>query len=210
VKRVRGPAWAVAAIMALVLLAAVPLAWLLHGYVRDRLILPASYLIWLARRFLESLDQEVLLALVVIAGAINLLLLLSRYYEPPAAGTAPTTVRGRVSAWLDLLPLAAQKGFVGQMPIRQLSLLLVNVLAQREQWPRAEIWAQLRAGTLPLPREIQAYLQTGDSQREKRVAVDPADRHGRDKYLTQETEALVQFLEDYMKPPAAEEGHGHR
>jgi membrane protein insertase Oxa1/YidC/SpoIIIJ len=193
----------------LLLLLALLLTWALYGAVRDLLVTPVAYMAWLLWWDFVRLDQESIFVLVVLLGILNLVLLLGRAWDLPPSGAPKSRVQGPVSAWIDLLPLARQKGFVGQMPIRQLSLLLVNVLAQREQWPRAEIWARLRAGTLPLPAGIQAYLQTGYSQREKRAAVDPAEKQGHANYVTRETEALVQFLEDYMKPAATEEERRH-
>jgi hypothetical protein len=197
------PRWAPVAGLLLVLLALL-LTWLLQGYLRDLLILPAAYYAWLAQRLFESVDQEVLLAVAVMMGALKLVLLLIKAWELPAPSGPETRSQGRVSTWLDLLPLARQKGFVGQMPIRQLSLLLVNVLAQREQRPRGELWAALRAGTLPLPPEVQEYLQTGQRRRERRAAVTPGEEPRPDAYVDPEVEALVHFLEQSMETSAHE------
>jgi hypothetical protein len=192
----------------LMALLALPLAWLLQAYLQDLLIVPVAYIVWLAPQLFKSLNQAALLVLATILGALNLTVLLIKAWEPPSETSPEIISQGRVSAWLDLLPLARQKGFVGQMPIRQLSLLLVNVLEGREQQSRGEIWAHLRAGTLPVAPEIQEYLQTGQSRREKRVAVAPGDEHRQDAaYIDPEVEALVHFLEDYMETPAHEAYH---
>jgi hypothetical protein len=156
-------------------------------------------LAWLALRLFESLDQEAVLLLAVMVAAVNLVLLLIKAWELPPVSWPEIAIQGRVSAWLDLLPLAQQKGFVGKMPIRQLSLLLVNVLEQREQRPRNELWSALRAGTLPLAPEVQQYLQTGQSHRVKPAPVAPGDEQEHGVFADPEVEALISFLEQTME-----------
>jgi hypothetical protein len=195
----RYPRWRSAATAVLMLLLALLLTWMLYGAMRDFLVTPLAYIAWLLWRDFVRINEEAALVLIFIVAVLNLVLLLSKAWELPPPVWPKIRIQGPVSGWLDLLPLARQKGFVGQMPIRQLSLLLVNVLEKREQRPRAELWAALRAGTLPLAPEIQEYLQRGKSQRKQRAAVAPGEEHRRHAYVDPEVEALVSFLEQTME-----------
>jgi len=90
--------------LGLALAAAIGLAVLLRDLVREALVEPLAYLLWLVRLELESLPQAIAWVALIVIG----LLLAGRSLVAGAARSAPAGLTNRlVAAWLQAPPRRA-------------------------------------------------------------------------------------------------------
>jgi len=148
--------------LGLALAAAIGLAVLLRDLVREALVEPLAYLLWLVRLELESLPQAIAWVALIVIG----LLLAGRSLvagAAPARRAAPgeRDYAGQVEATVRWLNLTTHGDYYKWRLAQRLSELALEALAQREQIGVEEARRRLDDGRLDVPPDIRAYLQAG-------------------------------------------------
>jgi hypothetical protein len=182
-------------LIGLLLLPVVLMAVLIQGFVRDVIVIPLFYVFWLLRLLFESISQVLLWGLfvvvVVIVAGRSLVKRVPRLQGRPVEERR----RGRVEEWLRLIQQTKQGAFGKWRLANALGQLAVEVLAGEERLEPKEIRRRLENGTLDVPPEIRAYLQS-------RMPVASAQRHARPRARATDSdpdlERIVQFLEDQL------------
>ncbi len=141
----------------------------------------------------ESLwPQAALWTGLLLVGGLHVLWLALSWLRLPPANRTPQPDPGRVASWLGVLR-------VGQSAPRLLTQallqLLVEATTQVEQQPPEAVWAAWRAGRLPLPPTVQAYL--------RHAGQPPTRPRPEATSLEREVEALLIFLEQYVSRATA-------
>jgi hypothetical protein len=145
----------------LVLLLIGLLALVASGLVRETLIVPLLFLLWLADLVLQSIPQAALWLLFLLLALPLLWRSLDRprpirFRTPPAS-----TPRAPVAAWADLFGRAERDHYGRWLLAQRLSQLAFTLLASPEQRGVSNPWRVLQDQTLEVPAEIRAYLRAG-------------------------------------------------
>lgn len=156
----------VLSIVLLLLLTGIGMAFFLRETVRQLVVLPLLYVLWVVRLFLRSIHQVVYwLVLLVVVLALAIRSLIGRWGGAREAPLLSVVYRGRVGMWARWVDLAQQRyyyrGYFKWRLARQLGELTQNVLAYRDRIDPREVRQALDAGKLDLPPELQAYLGAG-------------------------------------------------
>jgi hypothetical protein len=152
-------------ILALLLAVLAPLALLLmlslRGFVRETILIPLSYAVWIAGIFIRSTPQAVFWGLLVAVGLILAIRSLWVVGPPPAtAGEGEVRVprRQRVGFWIFQVYLA-REGYARVRFADFFSRLALETLAFREGVTPAEAEARLQEGELETTPEVLAFLR---------------------------------------------------
>lgn len=179
------PPWTGSVLLGLLLLLALPLGWLLHDLVAG--VLTTLYAMFLLFGFhARDLPQEELWVLLIILAAAHLARTLGKGINLSVSPPQWLRPAGPVQSWLDTLALNSEPRRLGRIPLHRLQQLVLAVLAQQERVSLTEMRGRLRAGRLPIDPQLQAFLQTGQSQMAPRRPIMQAP----------ELEALISFVED--------------
>jgi hypothetical protein len=153
-----------ALLLALMALGMLLLVLSARGLIRQMIIIPALYLLWLADLLIQSTPQWLFWAVLVLTALPILLKSLGtgerREARPRAlAGGQPR--RERVAFWAIQLRLAQRGAYSSARFVEALKRLTLEVLAYREQVSPLQAQQQLETGELDVPREIVTYLERG-------------------------------------------------
>jgi hypothetical protein len=183
----------------LALLTASALAVLAKDFVRDHIVSPLLYLLWLLRLELESLPQSYLwIALLAVGVLLAIRSLFAgaspRGWRPPLdwdrGGPVETLTR-----WVDL---AARSDYYKWRIAQRLGELTLEALAQHQRTSPDHIQRQLDAGRLDAPPDVQAYLRAGlTTQTLGDLSASPL--RARSTPLDLDPGAVVQFLETQLE-----------
>ena len=185
-------------LIALALSALLAMALLIEGFVRDVLVVPLLYAVWIARLFWDSIPQGLLWAafvLVVVASAAR-----SIVTQRPMrhVRTEETERRGRVEEWASLVNLAQQGDFSRWRLAQRLGQLALEVLPEQDLLASKRSVRRLQSETLDIPPAIRAYLQAPMPMARSRRRLRAASRGGP---FDLDPEQVVQFLEDNVHRP---------
>lgn len=185
----------------LLLLLAGLLTLLLQNPVRRFVVMPLLAVYWVARLALAAVPQVVFWWLFLAAGLLAALAVLLK--TRPAARPVPAPKEpapGRIESWLTLLEKANLEPYYRWQLAQHLQTLTLDILAYRERLSPAEIKQRLGQNTLPLPPDVQAYLQASmtsfshllGSRSLFRPNASPAP-------LNLEPERIITFLEERLE-----------
>jgi hypothetical protein len=138
------------------------LTLVLRDFMRESVVVPFLYGLWIARLYVESLPQTLFWVLLIIAALIIAGGSLIGRSKPRAKARAiegePT---GRVTQWAMRIRLGNQGEYFRARLARRLGQLALATLAHREHRTLEEIREALESGEFDGPKEIAAYLQAG-------------------------------------------------
>lgn len=145
--------------LGVILISAMLLAPLIRDFIRDVLVVPLLYLVWIGRIVFNTIPQAgfwgcFLLLALLTAGAS----LLKRGSFSARIHQAKTVQPGRVEKWANLIGQAAQEEYYQWRLAQGLRELLVDTLAYETRLTPKQIKQRMRNAQLELPPEIQAYL----------------------------------------------------
>jgi hypothetical protein len=149
------------ALLSLILLLVALLALLLSGLVRELLVIPLLYLLFLMRVIFESIPQAVIWIGFLVIMAIVAWNSLAEPRPMPLAHQPPPASRAPVATWAAIFERAARDDYARQVLAQRLGQLAFDLLASQEQLPSQSLWQRLHDPSLDIPPEIQAYFQAG-------------------------------------------------
>jgi len=149
------------ALLALALLLLGLLALVIGGAVREVVVIPLLYLLWLMRVLFEMLPQ-----VVVWVGFVALLALVawkSLVVSPaaPPQRQQATTTRTPVATWARMFHSAANERYARWQLAQRLGMLGLELLASQDQPAGQGVWQYLHDESLDMPPEVRAYLLAG-------------------------------------------------
>jgi hypothetical protein len=190
------------------------LALVVTGAVRDLIVVPLLYIVWIARLLYESLPQAlvwggfVVLAFFLVGKHVVLRLPPAPDRDPPAASP------GRVTTWARLVGPAARDRYTRWRLAQRLSQLALETLAHQARGQPEQLRRRLEDGALDIPPELNAYLRAGQAQYAPRSSprrwwppAIPGRRLGAAPApapLDLDPEELVQYLEQIMQQSTGE------
>lgn len=148
-------------IMAGVLLVlAIPLMFLLEDFVREAIVQPLAYQVWLTRVILDALPQAVLLiAFLPLLLYIAIRSLKGRKARIWKAEPPPMASHGNLQTWLTRMNLVMGGSYSRERFDHQLGQVLLQVVAHQQRLPMRGTIRRIENGTIPLPPEIEPYIR---------------------------------------------------
>ena len=152
-------------ILALLLVILLPLTllvmFLLRDIVREGILVPLSYVLWLGGILIRSTPQAIYWVIALLIGliiAVRSLYATRKELEEPIPGEILSPHRQRVAFWTVQVKLA-REGYARVRFADFFSKLALEVLAFREQASPIETEARIKKGEISIPAEIMTYLQ---------------------------------------------------
>lgn len=147
--------------VALVLLATGAIAFVLRDAVREFIVLPLAYLLWLADLVLRSVPQVAFLALLVILAGVLVLRGFGRPASPERRSATGAGVRReatRFGYWVRQFDRCEDSAFASERLAMELRELVARILADEERLSPDEVVARVRDGSLSVPAEVRALM----------------------------------------------------
>jgi hypothetical protein len=146
--------------LGLILLLAGLVAPVLRDLVREVLVLPLLYILWIGRLIVDTIPQLILWGgVLTIFLIIMIISLLETKKSRQATRKAAKEPQERIKGWADLIHKAAWDDYFKWRLAQHLQKLTLDAIAHdRGQSPK-QIKQQLRRGELDIPPELQAYFQ---------------------------------------------------
>jgi hypothetical protein len=155
----RGKSWEYLVAVGLGLLLTGLLVSVLRDVVREVIVIPLLYVLWMGRLLLRSVPQALFwFAFVIVAFFLVLGSLVRGWRSPPEPHSVGRRFPGQVSVWAKRIRLMAAGGYTGWYFGQHVEKLIVTVLAYRERLNTRETRRRIRAGDLEVPPEVQAYF----------------------------------------------------
>jgi hypothetical protein len=149
-------------VVLLVFLGTLVLLWFLRHSIRETLVIPILYLLWLGRLVFNSIHQAVFWGLLLLAAAILLLRGLRRRSQPGPAGARRTMRQHRsrrVAHWAVLVERTPLRSSHDIYALNEFRRLISAVWAYRAHLSPQEIERDIRSGVLDPPPELQLYFE---------------------------------------------------
>ncbi|MFC1463410.1 MAG: hypothetical protein ACFLMY_01045 [Candidatus Brachytrichaceae bacterium NZ_4S206] len=147
---------------ALVIIGVGILTFALRDAVREAVVIPLAYAVWLTDLLLRSLPQGLFLAILLIISLVivlrGLLQAGARTSEMPFRPVA-SSPRSRLGFWVRQLNNLNHSQFAREQTSQEMRNLMLRMLAQAHQFEPNEVMAQIRSGALSVPPEIEALLR---------------------------------------------------
>jgi hypothetical protein len=190
----------------LVLLLTVLLVLALRDVVREVIVIPLLYVLWMGQLLLRSVPQALFwFAFVIVAFFLALGSLVRGKSPPPEPHPVGRRFSGQVSAWAKRVRLMAAGGYTGWYFGQHVEKLIVTVLAYRERLSTGETRRRIKAGDLEVPPEVQAYFGIVLMPSRRRWPLGLLSRFrfrprvGAQRMLPGGLERVVWFLEDQLE-----------
>ena len=200
-------AWLGVALLATLMIFSV-LTLVAWGFVRDVLVVPLTYLIWLGGLILNAIPQEVyLIGLIIIAGiiALNTLNRLQRKTLNPGFVKARPGDASRYQFWFRLWTTAPTSEYPRLELARETRRLIISVLAYQEGLTPAEVEQKIVSGDLAVPVTIKQFIHDRDftftlpPQRRFWQRFRPTADTPSDPLLNQSLEEILRFIENRLE-----------
>lgn len=139
------------------------LTYIFREQIRNWIIKPVSYVIWYINLVLETVPQPILWAVLILGGFIIFTRALLKSIPPPDEPPLPnysTQSFTRYQYWLWYISTFQTSVFTNEHLGRNLSRLVVDILAFQEHLTLDEVDERVRARTLALPEEIRQLVLT--------------------------------------------------
>lgn len=178
-------------------------------FIREAVVIPLLYLIWIARFFLSAVPHSALWScyVVFLLLVMGLSLVTGRRKKRTLLQPDPDN-RGRLENLADLIRQAEQDDYFKWRLAQQLQKLSLEMIAFQTGQSTDAVRQQLRQGTLAVPAELQRYFAAGLKPLGSVVA--PRSRFSTRRTATAldlDPAQVVQFLEsdDSQVDPVTEE-----
>lgn len=171
-------------------------------FVREVVVIPWLYLLWIGGIILSAVPRSALwgcyvaLLLLIMGGS-----LLSRKPRKPRLRPPTTAATGRVAGLADLLHQAEHDDYFKWRLAQQLQKLSLDTIAYHTGQSMPETRQQLQQGQLDLPAELRAYFKAGlkplgslAAPRKRFLSNQPAPA------LDLDPVTVVRFLEQFHEP----------
>jgi hypothetical protein len=148
-------------LIALVLIATAALTILLRDTVREAIVIPLAYALWMGDILLSSLPQGLLLGLLIVLciGIILRSALKSDRFEPePRPQVITGQHHSRLLFWARQLSRLEDSQFAVEKLAAELKKMLLKILSSQENLTEDEVIDAVRSGTLAVPADIRTLI----------------------------------------------------
>ncbi len=200
----------------ILVVAALPLAFMMEDFIRVAIVTPLAYEIWLIGVIIRALPQRYLLTAVLLLATYVALRSIQRVGHTPAhRRVRKRQLQGAVGLWHDRLQ-QIERGRYSKPRFDQLfGRLVLRILAFEHHLPMRQIVNEVETKKLPVPELLQPYAQAALRVRapSKLTWYDRFWARLRGKSaglialeaLTEELEPSLTYLESHLRAPRLED-----
>lgn len=148
-------------LVALVLLVTAALTFLLRDTVREAIVIPMAYALWLGDILLRSLPQGLLLGLLIViclAILIRAALRGESMQPEPRAAVITGHHHSRLLFWARQLSRLEDSQFAVEKLAAELKKVILNLLTAQENLTEDEVIDAVRSGALAVPANIRTLI----------------------------------------------------
>jgi hypothetical protein len=139
---------------------AIPLMFLLEDFVREAIVEPMAYQIWLARVIVSALPQAVfLIGFLPILLYIAVRSLRGGNVKVWESQKKERSSGGNLQTWLQRMELVTEGSYSKERFDHQLGQLLLQIIAHQQRLPMRETVYSIENGTIDVPSDIELYIQ---------------------------------------------------
>jgi hypothetical protein len=185
-----------------ILLAAAVMAFFLRGLMRENIVGPLAYLVWVGQLIFLSIPQIGIWSVFILVALIIALGSLVKKQPSPPRTLIPAKGRAkRISAWAKAIRQTDEDFYYRWQLAQKLQKLTVETLAISERAEPGEIRRRLERGVIDdMSPDILAYLQAGITS--FAYLTDKKSRFGLGKQaspLDLDPALVIQYLEDKIE-----------
>ena len=152
----------------LVFVIVVGLALFYQDSLKEIILIPLLYVMWVAELVLKSFDQRCIWLMALIV-AVSLSLAFSRRSRSPVDGYQRSLPQrfpdsGRIRYWKRQIRIGSSALYTSGFHRSELSRLVIETLAYREGFSAEEIKEQLNGGMITVPSEVRYILGLDEVQ----------------------------------------------
>jgi uncharacterized membrane protein YccC len=186
--------------LAISLLAASVLAFVVEGFIQRALVAPLLYVFWFITLLFSSVPQVLYWAAFIITALVIASLSVPRAKPVKTRDQASLSGnQGAVAAWAALLRVSRESGFSRQSMAQALRRLSRDLMFPDEHVGYHELEARIEQTSSALPPEIAAYFQAHIPETRSRFR--PGSRS---HALDLDPQHVVAYLENKLDPLAGE------
>jgi hypothetical protein len=185
-----------------ILLIAAVLTFFLRGLMRENIVGPLVYLVWLGQLIFRSIPQVGIWAFFIFIALIIAFRSLIKKQPPQPKVPIPQAGRTkRIGSWAKSIRQADEDFYYQWQLAQNLQKLTVQALANEERVERSEIRRRLEQGSIDdMSPEILAYLQAGMTSFAHLADNKPRFGQGKQKSpLEIDPAQVIQYLEDKIE-----------
>jgi hypothetical protein len=201
---------------AVILALALPLMFLLEDFVRDAIVAPTAYLVWLTSVLIDALPESYLLGFATAIVVYVAIRSLSREDERlPQRKVISVPSQGAIAAWCHRLQLVAKGSYSEQRLDHHIGQLMLKVIAYENRCSLREAGQLIENDQVNLPPDLASYLQAALSrrlprspnllERLKMIIIGPRRARITDDDLAHKLAPTLNYLENELKIRPSEE-----
>lgn len=201
---------------AVVVALALPLMFLLEDFVREAIVTPSAYLVWLISVLIDALPESYLLGFAIAIVVYVAIRSLSREDDRlPQRKVTTVPSQGAVTAWLHRLQLVAKGSYSEQRLDHHIGQLMLKVIAYENRCSLREAGQLIENDQVNLSPDLAGYLQAALSrrlprspnllERLKRIIIGPRRARITDDDIAHKLAPALNYLEDELKIRPLEE-----
>jgi hypothetical protein len=201
---------------AVILALALPLMFLLEDFVRDAIVAPTAYLVWLTSVLIDALPESYLLGFATAIVVYVAIRSLSREDERlPQRKVISVPSQGAIAAWCHMLQLVAKGSYSEQRLDHHIGQLMLKVIAYENRCSLREAGQLIENDQVNLPPDLASYLQAALSrrlprspnllERLKMIIIGPRRARITDDDLAHKLAPTLNYLENELKIRPSEE-----
>uniref|UniRef100_A0A7C4KHY3 Uncharacterized protein n=1 Tax=Anaerolinea thermolimosa TaxID=229919 RepID=A0A7C4KHY3_9CHLR len=152
-----------AGLITLSVIGSVAITLIFRQQIRSWLVVPVSYVVWYINLILETVPQPIFWVILVLGGfflSIRTILKNLPQSDLPPEPTYSGLSASRYQYWLWYISTYQISPFSSENLARNLSRLVMDVLAYQEHLTISELEEMIRSGKLNLPEDIREFLIT--------------------------------------------------
>jgi hypothetical protein len=133
----------------------------LKDFVRQSILVPVYYFIWLGGLYLRSFDQALLWGILLVIGlilALNLILKGRRHYQVGELEEITPNRFGRVAHWQTYIKMMQNSYYSENLLADELKRLLLSILAHQYRRTPTEVEEKIQNSEIQLPADIYQFL----------------------------------------------------
>jgi len=143
------------------------LTLLFWSFVRDTIVVPVYYVVWVGGLVLKSIPQGIFAGILAVIGLLigfNTLSSLPRYRNDAAAAKKITQIETRYQYWRRLTEVLVSSRFSRKLFIGDARKLILSILAYEHGLNADEIPDLVKSGELEVPDGIRTLFQEADNR----------------------------------------------
>ena len=174
--------------------------FLIKDAVREVVIKPVLYIIWLLSLLIRAVPQQLLWSLIILLGAyIFLSKVLDIRLKEDISQNEIVVYQSRLDKWKDWIELAIQGDYFKKKLFNEIGDVIVDSVAFKEQLDKREVLIKIRSGEIILPFKFEKNERYSKSLSKFQMLLYRFYAPEKNISITQEVEEIINYLEREME-----------